>query len=47
MGNKSTSITEDWEMIHSTIEWGRYPAEHVIRFIARNFYKTEQKKLKF
>lgn len=27
-----------WEEIHANQEWGKYPAEHVIRFIARNYY---------
>ena len=28
-----------WESIYSQQEWGRYPSEHVIRFVARNFYQ--------
>lgn len=40
------SFSEDWETIHSTQEWGKYPCEHVIRFIARNYYKTDRKKVK-
>jgi SAM-dependent methyltransferase len=27
-----------WERIFSTREWGKYPPEHVVRFVARNFY---------
>ena len=38
------SFSEEWEKIHSTQEWGRYPSETVIRFIARNYYKTEREK---
>ena len=41
------SFSEEWEKIHSTQEWGRYPSETVIRFIARNYYKTERERLKF
>lgn len=26
-----------WEQIFSSREWGKYPPEHVVRFIARNF----------
>ena len=40
------SFNEEWEAIHSTQEWGTYPSEHVIRFIARNYYKTERDKVK-
>lgn len=35
-----------WEEIHSTQEWGQYPAEHVIRFVARNYYKKERKNIR-
>jgi SAM-dependent methyltransferase len=27
-----------WEEIFRNKEWGKYPAEHVIRFVARNFF---------
>jgi SAM-dependent methyltransferase len=27
-----------WEETFQTEEWGKYPPEHVIRFVARNFY---------
>lgn len=29
-----------WEQIFSTREWGKYPPEHVVRFIARTFYRV-------
>jgi SAM-dependent methyltransferase len=29
-----------WEQIFSTREWGKYPPEHVVRFIARTFYRA-------
>ena len=29
-----------WEQIFSAREWGKYPPEHVVRFIARTFYRT-------
>lgn len=32
------SIDSKWEEIHSNREWGQYPTEYVIRFIARNYY---------
>lgn len=37
---------EAWEKIHSSREWGLYPAEHVIRFVARNYYKKKRSKIK-
>ncbi|EDP6584064.1 class I SAM-dependent methyltransferase, partial [Campylobacter jejuni] len=27
-----------WENIFSQKEWGKYPSENLIRFIAKNFY---------
>ena len=27
-----------WEDIHASREWGRYPPEELIRFVARNYY---------
>ena len=32
-----------WDSIFSSKEWGRYPSEDLIRFIARNFYKAEKR----
>jgi ubiquinone/menaquinone biosynthesis C-methylase UbiE len=29
-----------WEKVFQTHEWGKYPPEELIRFIAKNFYKT-------
>lgn len=31
-----------WEEIFTSQEWGKYPGEDVIRFIARNFYKEPE-----
>lgn len=31
-----------WEQIHSEVEWGKYPSEEVIRFVARNYYKKDK-----
>jgi 2-polyprenyl-3-methyl-5-hydroxy-6-metoxy-1,4-benzoquinol methylase len=33
-----------WEKIYSSREWGRYPPEELIRFVARNFYSVENRK---
>ncbi|MCM1261969.1 MAG: class I SAM-dependent methyltransferase [Butyrivibrio sp.] len=40
------SFDAEWEVIHSTQEWGKYPSEHVIRFIARNFYSEKRNTIK-
>ncbi|WP_240682424.1 hypothetical protein [Campylobacter jejuni] len=32
-----------WEQIFSKKEWGKYPSENVIRFIARNFYNVQDR----
>ena len=29
-----------WEDIHASREWGRYPGEHIIRFMANNYGKS-------
>ncbi len=42
----SNSMDEIWEKIHSTGKWGAYPSEHVIRFIARNYYNTDRSKVR-
>jgi len=40
-------IDDVWEKIHSSREWGgAYPTEHVIRFVARNYYKRKRKSVK-
>ena len=36
------SFSEVWENLHATQEWGKYPSESVIRFVARNFYKKKR-----
>lgn len=40
------SISSEWEEIHRDRAWGKYPGEPVIRFVARNFYKTERHNIK-
>lgn len=32
-----------WEDVFSSQNWGKYPAESLIRFIANNFYKKDRK----
>jgi len=34
-----------WETVFKDHEWGKYPGENLIQFIARNFYKKERKKV--
>lgn len=33
-----------WDELFSRVEWGRYPGEELIRFIARTFYKAPDRK---
>lgn len=33
-----------WEEIYRKQEWGKYPPEYVIRFIARNFYHAADRR---
>ena len=40
------SFDETWELIHASREWGKYPSEPVIRFVARNYYNRERKDVK-
>jgi SAM-dependent methyltransferase len=42
MPEQVNEVTWDpaWEQIFQSREWGKYPPEHVIRFIARNFYRV-------
>lgn len=37
---------DTWEQIHHAHEWGQYPAEHIIRFVARNYYNSDRKTIK-
>ena len=40
------SFDTTWEELHKKQEWGKYPTEQVIRFIARNYYDKERKSIK-
>lgn len=35
-----------WEDVFKNQEWGKYPGEDLIRFIARNYYKKDRKNTK-
>ncbi|TKX30196.1 SAM-dependent methyltransferase [Campylobacter sp. MIT 12-5580] len=37
------SPDEIWEQIYTHKEWGKYPSEAIIRFIARNFYNAKDR----
>ena len=45
-GNMKGTIDPAWEKIHSTREWGQYPSEHIIRFVARNYYAKDRPSIK-
>ena len=32
-----------WEQLFSAQEWGKYPPEHVVKFVARNFYRVPKR----
>jgi 2-polyprenyl-3-methyl-5-hydroxy-6-metoxy-1,4-benzoquinol methylase len=32
-----------WEQVFLSQAWGKYPSEDLIRFVARNFYKSEDR----
>lgn len=36
------SMDEIWNEIHRERVWGGYPSEHVIRFVARNYYDKDR-----
>ena len=38
------SWDDTWEKIYQSKEWGKYPPEELVRFIARNYYKAENRK---
>ena len=40
------SFDETWEKIHAAQEWGKYPSEPLIRFVARNYYNGDRKAVK-
>lgn len=41
---KEKSWDKTWEKIYCTKEWGKYPPEELVRFVARNYYKTKDRK---
>ena len=43
--SQSSQVGPDpaWEQIFSSREWGKYPPEHVVRFVARTFYRAPKR----
>lgn len=39
-----TAWDPKWDEVFGRQEWGKYPSEHVIRFVARNWYKAPDRK---
>jgi len=42
----SKSWDPNWDEVFSNQEWGKYPSENLIQFIARNFYKRNREEIK-
>jgi ubiquinone/menaquinone biosynthesis C-methylase UbiE len=42
--NKMSEQDTVWEKIFQTQEWGKYPPEELIRFVARNYYRAPNRK---
>ncbi len=40
------SWDNNWEKVYNNQNWGEYPPESLIRFIARNFYHKERKNIR-
>ncbi|MBU1109528.1 MAG: class I SAM-dependent methyltransferase [Candidatus Riflebacteria bacterium] len=36
------TFDKQWNHVHSTRSWGRYPAEELVRFMARNYYSKNR-----
>ncbi len=35
-----------WEELHSTREWGQYPPEYIVRYMARNYYNMDRSRIR-
>lgn len=40
------SFDTKWEQIHQQQDWGKYPVEEVIRFVARNYYGKDRSQIR-
>jgi len=47
MKSTEKSWNSSWEKIFQKQNWGRYPPEELIRFVARNFYSKKRSNVKF
>ncbi|NLF97974.1 MAG: class I SAM-dependent methyltransferase [Candidatus Riflebacteria bacterium] len=36
------TFDKQWNQVHGTRNWGRYPAEELVRFMARNYYNQQR-----
>lgn len=45
---KSVNVSNGWDPVWEDIfrqkEWGKYPPEYIVRFVARNFYRSPDRK---
>lgn len=44
--NNPQSWNPVWDDVFSSQEWGKYPSENLIQFVARNFYKKVRKEIR-
>ncbi len=42
--NKPAAWDPAWEQVFRNQEWGKYPPEHVVRFVARNWYRADNRR---
>lgn len=40
------TFDNEWEKVHSERDWGKYPPEEIIRFVARNYFKLNRNNVK-
>ena len=40
------TFDNEWERVHRSKSWGRYPAEEVVRFVARNYFSSDRKNVR-
>lgn len=44
VGSLSSETHATWDAVYRRQEWGKYPPEHVVRFVARSFYAAPDRK---
>jgi SAM-dependent methyltransferase len=40
------TFDKQWNQVHGTRNWGRYPAEELVRFMARNYYNQNRSQIR-